>query len=157
MRGTGFQLTLGHAAVAIAASVLTIAFLKWPALFWLLVIVLTLLLAIWVSAHLILHGFTSIRCPACGAWGLERVAIRSFGFRYFRCRTCETRCKRSLIGLWYDASGKSDVAMFARMHSPDPWGDGPITDPEAGKATTQGILLRSKQLRNPSHGADTLD
>jgi hypothetical protein len=145
---------MGHLWVALAACALTFAYMRAPGLFWLVVIALGFLAAIWVTSRLVLDGFMSLRCPVCGMRGLKRIATHSFGFRYFHCSACDTRCKRSLVGLWYDASGKWDAEIFSPAKSADPWGNDPVIAPETETHTTQGVLLGNKRRRHKGDDDD---
>lgn len=54
-----------------------------------------------------------IRCPTCRDRSLARVACITFGDRFYRCRSCGQRCKRSGHDApWRDASGKRDDDMY---------------------------------------------
>jgi hypothetical protein len=54
-----------------------------------------------------------VRCPRCSETALLRVAVESFGHRFYRCEWCGQRCKRSSIDSpWLDASGKADADLY---------------------------------------------
>jgi hypothetical protein len=54
-----------------------------------------------------------VQCPTCREWGLVRVALISFGYRFYRCDSCGQRCKRhDYESPWIDASGIADDDMY---------------------------------------------
>jgi hypothetical protein len=54
-----------------------------------------------------------IRCPTCRDRSLVLVACISFGDRFYRCRSCGQRCKRSgHDSPWRDASDERDYDMY---------------------------------------------
>lgn len=95
-----------------------------------------------------------VGCPGCGARSMARVAVRPFGARYFRCRACGLRRKRTLAGLWLDASGPLDDPVYAREGSAGRWQPGPDLEFEPGpdpRSTTPGRLLLGKWSRRFPH------
>jgi hypothetical protein len=72
---------------------------------------------------LLLNG---VVCPQCFKRGLERVAVRSFGPRYFRCPSCGSRLKRNSFAVWESVTSPEEGTLFdpAQRESSfviDPW------------------------------------
>jgi hypothetical protein len=57
--------------------------------------------------------FRGVQCPTCREWSLTRVAVLSFGHRFYRCDSCGQRCKRiDRESPWIDASAIQDDDMY---------------------------------------------
>jgi hypothetical protein len=57
--------------------------------------------------------FRGVQCPTCREWSLKRVAVLSFGYRFYRCDSCGQRCKRTdHESPWIDASAMQDDDMY---------------------------------------------
>jgi hypothetical protein len=95
-----------------------------------------------------LDGIHGIACPYCGRPGMARVAVRPFGYHYYRCSHCHARRKRAWFGPWEDAVSARDQAVFARRQAEGRWEPGPDLEfnPDPG-ASTHGRLLRGKWER----------
>jgi hypothetical protein len=142
-------LTFSHVVIAAIASGLTYITLRHPALIPLMFAVVLIPTVVWVLVMAVFTSLNGLQCPACGARGLRRYAISSFGFRYFRCEECGTKCKRSLVGHWFDASGRADQAVYRAKDQKDPWGDGPVATVDKAATGTHAVLLRNKLGRRP--------
>lgn len=57
--------------------------------------------------------FRGVQCPTCREWSLKRVAILTFGYRFYKCDSCGQRCKRTdRESPWIDASAMQDDDMY---------------------------------------------
>jgi hypothetical protein len=150
-----FQSASSHILVAFFAIVATYLWLRAP--HWLLV-PLGIGVgcgAVWLVLQFVSVTLWGLECPACGARGMRRFAVTSFGYRYFRCGECGQKCKRGILGAWADASGRADQAVYKPRGKMDPWGDGPVVEDGSLGAGTQGVLLQNKRNRQVAHDDDT--
>jgi hypothetical protein len=138
-----------HVGIALAASGLTYVAVVHPNWFGMLAAVCAIPVAMWLFLSIGLALLDKLFCPACGARSLRRQSINPFGFRYFRCKECGARCKRRMLGGWFDASGRRDARVYESASPADPWGNGPVA-PEVETATgTHAVLLQNKRHRKP--------
>jgi hypothetical protein len=147
MTRPGFRFTFGHFVVGAIASALTYIAIRLPSFFFAALAISMVPATVWGIAQIAIASISGRQCPACGAWGLRRYAVSPFGFRYFRCEECGTRCKRGMMGGWFDASGRSDRAVYRAKDQKDPWGDGPVASLDETASGTHAVLLRSKRGR----------
>jgi hypothetical protein len=62
---------------------------------------------------LLVRMIRGVQCPACQRWALARVAVISFGPRFYECVHCGRRCKQfSAEEPWLDASSKEDDEIY---------------------------------------------
>jgi hypothetical protein len=148
MAARRFQFSLSHLAIAVLASALTFAYLRNYVLFTFLLAVSAVVGGVAFGVRLLIEGVDNLRCPNCGAWGLARIAISSFSFRYYRCTECHTKCKKSIFGTWHDASGRHDAPVYAAKPQVDPWGNAPLSEIDPHAPGTHGTLLRHKRERH---------
>ena len=99
----------------------------------------------------IIEGYMGTLCPSCGDGKMKRVAISTFGYRYFRCDHCRARWKKGPFRLWESAETEEDAPRFARKVVEDPWTlpPGMTDDDEVVWSKTHTNLLMSKHRRNP--------
>jgi hypothetical protein len=92
---------------------------------------------------------SGVACPKCSKPALERVAVRSFGPRYFRCGACGSRVKRVSFGRWEEVIDPAEAAIFdpvkaERVLEVDTW-----AEEDAGMgAKSIDSLVRNKRRRN---------
>lgn len=99
------------------------------------------------------EGSIGLACPHCGRAGMERRAVSSFGFRYYRCTSCGVRCRKmSLFGVWQDASGPEHEEIYRKKPGDDPWSAPPgLEDEDLIGSKTHVNLVRSKRIRRPDN------
>lgn len=107
------------------------------------------LLTIVVTVYSLSETFFGVSCPNCVAPALARVAMQSFGYRYYRCTTCGSRCKRRPWMTWEDASEPEDDAFYQLKTDAGPPGLVPGRDDETSWQGSTGALLRSQRSRKP--------
>jgi predicted RNA-binding Zn-ribbon protein involved in translation (DUF1610 family) len=114
-------------------------------------------LVILLTAHSLVETVFGVTCPNCLQTTLARVAMHSFGYRYYRCKTCGWRCKRRPWTTWEDVFDPEDDAYFQPKDIGGPPGLVPRRqeDETFWKGTT-GALLRSQRSRKgpPDDGPD---
>ena len=102
--------------------------------------------------HLLSSPVLGTGCPYCGQATLERRAISSFGYRFYRCSSCGVRCMRVILGGWKDASGPSFEHRYQAREEGDPWTAPPGLDDEDQIASKTHVnLVRSKRNRSPQN------
>jgi hypothetical protein len=99
------------------------------------------------------------RCDRCYQGILRRVAVYSFGYRFYRCEACGARYKRGVLGFWHDASAQRDDGAYRRAIEFDPWSSGPeLLQSDEAFSGTHGTLLANKQRRaHADAGRDKID
>jgi hypothetical protein len=108
-----------------------------------------LLTTLWGSAAP-LNQILARRCPSCGGWTMGRVAIHSFGDRFYRCGKCGIRARRVAYA-WEDASAPEFDKYYARKRPENPWTAPPgMEDEDLVYSKTHVNLLLSKKRRNPN-------
>src|SRR5947207_2152401 len=117
-----FRFTIGHAMLAIAAIAVCLGVWHWPILGFVVVAPVAILMSLVLFAELVLSALVGRRCPTCGGWRLQRFAVSSFGYRYYRCGLCQMRWKRSPMGTWEGADTFEDDLFFKQQPIADPWG-----------------------------------
>lgn len=66
--------------------------------------------------------FRGASCPDCGERALARVAVVSFGPRFYRCTSCGARWKRHfLVADLEQAKGPRDDQRFTNREKGNPW------------------------------------
>ena len=97
------------------------------------------------------EGYTGRTCPGCGEDRMRRVALSTFGLRYFRCNRCKARWKRGILNPWESTNSPEEAVLFARKVAEDPWTlpPGLSDEDEVVWSKTHTSLLRNKQRRNP--------
>jgi hypothetical protein len=111
------------------------------------------LLAIVVAAIMgVSEGYLGRLCPSCGQGRMQRVALSTFGYRFFKCDHCRARWKRGWSGIWLPVESEADLARYARKTDEDPWTlpPGMAEEEKVVWSKTHTRLLRNKQLRNPN-------
>lgn len=157
------QFTIGQVMAIVAGVALVLGIAMTPGFAPILGIIVIPSVIVAVGTYLLWNRLIEIfyghRCPGCGDRNLERRAVQSFGERFFLCKTCGLRCRRSLIGFqglffWRDASGPEFDAIYQRHRDEDPWDAPPGVEDEdeAGiLSKTHMNLVRNKRLRRPDN------
>jgi predicted RNA-binding Zn-ribbon protein involved in translation (DUF1610 family) len=105
-------------------------------------------IAILVTVRSLVETALGVSCPNCNELNLARVAMSSFGYRYYRCSSCGWRCKRRPLTTWEDACGPEDDEHYRRKAIGGPPGLVPRRDEDDAywKGTT-GALLQNQRGR----------
>src|SRR5262249_5830479 len=92
-----------------------------------------------------------MRCPACGAWTLQRVAVSSFGPRYYRCSQCQARYKRDALGPGLVEAEKEDDPFYQPKERGDPWDieSAPDDDEQHGSKTIDSLVSNQRRRKEP--------
>ncbi|HEV3166580.1 MAG TPA: hypothetical protein VGZ22_21325 [Isosphaeraceae bacterium] len=111
-----------------------------------------LFVANFVLYVLILPLVVGAECPGCGGKEFARIAVESFGPRYYRCQECGLRCKRSWLGHWQEVKATTEDTHYLPKRPKislelDPWEE---QDVSVG-AKAIDSLVRSQRRR---HGGD---
>ena len=111
-------------------------------------------LVILLTAHALVESVFGVTCPNCLQTTLARVAMYSFGYRYYRCKTCGWRCKRRPWTTWEDVGDPEDDSYYQPKDIGGPPGLVPRREEdEAFWDGTTGALLRNQRSRKTSPGA----
>lgn len=138
-RPRGPRYTIGQLMIVIAAASVLLSIPEWwsPLLVWFAILGPTFL-PLLITANTMIEWSLGRRCPVCSRRALRRLARHP---RYYRCRACHARLKRTRFGPWCDASGLKDDFRF-RSQSGNWRGYVP---PVEGDDSTGGILLEGKR------------
>lgn len=96
---------------------------------WALYVAVLMLVAVPVGlSYAVLNGegltaiFRGPSCPACAARALARVAVVSFGPRYYRCTVCGAHWKRWFLTVDLEEAKESrDHERLSRRSKENPW------------------------------------
>jgi len=148
------HITIGQFMVAIAIVSLVVAVLANPGAAQSVSIVAGFLGATFLAVALfvaILDLSMGVRCPHCGEWAMSRVAVSSFRDRFYRCTSCQARCRRGFLRGWDDASDPEFDPVYTRKRPENPWTALPgVEDEDLVYSKTHVNLLLNKQRRNPN-------
>jgi hypothetical protein len=108
-------------------------------------------LVILLTAHSLIESVFGVTCPNCFHGTLARVAMHSFGYRYYCCKTCGWRFNRRPWATWEDVFEPEDGVYYRSKDVGGPPGLVPGRDEdEAFWKGTTGALLRSQRRRKPA-------
>jgi predicted RNA-binding Zn-ribbon protein involved in translation (DUF1610 family) len=108
-------------------------------------------LVILLTGHSLVESLFGVACPNCFQATLGRVAMHSFGYRYYRCKTCGWRCKRRPWTTWEDVYEPEDDVYYRPKDVGGPPGLVPGRDEdEAYWEGTTAALLLSQRGRKPA-------
>ena len=92
-------------------------------------------------------------CPRCGMGDVHRVAVISFGPRYYRCGACQARLKRDAGGALLPAKGPEDALAFLPATAVSPPGLEPVADPvadaEHGWRSLDALVSNQRHRQQP--------
>jgi hypothetical protein len=92
-----------------------------------------------------------VRCPCCHKYAMVRVSLQSFRDRFYRCTSCDARCRRGFLKGWDDASDPEYEPIYTKKRAENPWTAVPGVEDEVGLMTkTHANLLANKNRRNPN-------
>jgi hypothetical protein len=161
--GPRSQFTIGQIMVIVAGVSLVLAIALTPGFAPILGIVVIPSTIVGVGGYLgirrLVELFYGHRCPGCGVRNMERRAVMSFGERFFLCKSCGVRCRRSLLGFsgmfWLrDASGPEYDVLYEKAQVEDPWNAPPGLEDEDEYgiySKTHLDLVRNKRRRTPDN------
>ena len=152
-KGDQKHFTIGQLMLTIAAISLMIAVLANPGAVASATVIAGFLgvgvvvIALFVAAF---DACMGVRCPHCGAWAMGRTSIASFRDRFYRCSSCQARCRRGFLRGWDDASGPEFDRIYSRKRPENPWTAPPgLEDEDLIFSKTHVNLLLNKKRRNP--------
>jgi predicted RNA-binding Zn-ribbon protein involved in translation (DUF1610 family) len=111
-------------------------------------------LVVLLIVHSLVENLFGVTCPNCFQATLVRVALHSFGYRYYRCKTCGWRCKRRPWTTWEDVFDPEDDVFYLAKDVGGPPGlvPGHDDEDEAFWTGTTGALLRNQRGRKSGPG-----
>jgi hypothetical protein len=112
---------------------------------------LSLMLLIAFVQGIAIPSLAGIGCPICSQLTVERVAVQSFGPRYFRCKSCGGRLKRSLFGSWEQVTEATELALYEPAVRESPFDRDVWAEEDAGLgAKSIDWLVRNQRGRKHS-------
>jgi hypothetical protein len=110
-----------------------------------------------VMVYVVLHADRALpflggpSCPVCGERKLGRVAVVSFGPRFYRCTACGARCKIAFLsGHLREVKSALDLSRFEPKAQLGPWDVEEWDDPDGPQdVKTIASLVRNQRRRQP--------
>jgi hypothetical protein len=78
---------------------------------------------------------------------MARIAVVSFGPRFYRCTSCGARRKRRTFGQWEAAKGPADNQHYDPRKSGSSW----VFEPELDDGESHGFKAIDSLVRNQRH------